>query len=92
MRTTRQMSITLPNEMADQVKARVASGEYASESEVVREGLRALAEKDRAFEAWLRNEVVPAYDAMRAEPQRGVSADRVRGHMAELHRKTIERQ
>ncbi|WP_374200825.1 type II toxin-antitoxin system ParD family antitoxin [Inquilinus sp. Marseille-Q2685] len=34
MRTTQQFSVTLPNEMADMVRAKVASGEYASESEV----------------------------------------------------------
>ncbi|EOJ4048767.1 type II toxin-antitoxin system ParD family antitoxin, partial [Escherichia coli] len=31
MRTTQQFSITLTNEMADMVRARVASGAYASE-------------------------------------------------------------
>ncbi|TCT09033.1 putative addiction module CopG family antidote [Paralcaligenes ureilyticus] len=42
MRTTRQMSITLPKEMAEVVKAKVRTGEYASESEVIRDGLRVL--------------------------------------------------
>jgi putative addiction module CopG family antidote len=42
VRTTRQLSITLPNDMADALRDRVRKGEYASESEVVREGLRAL--------------------------------------------------
>lgn len=32
MRTTQQFSITLPNEMADIVKSKVAHGEYATES------------------------------------------------------------
>jgi hypothetical protein len=40
MRTTQQLSITLPNEMADLVRAKVATGEYATEREVIREGLR----------------------------------------------------
>lgn len=34
MRTTQQFSITLPNDMAEIVKAKVQAGEYASESEV----------------------------------------------------------
>ena len=34
MRTTKQMSVTLPHEMADMVRAKVASGEYTSESKV----------------------------------------------------------
>ena len=42
MRTTQQFSITLTNEMADAVKAKVQAGEYATESEVIRDGLRAL--------------------------------------------------
>ena len=41
MRTTQQFSITLSNTLADAVKSRVATGEYASESEVIRDGLRA---------------------------------------------------
>lgn len=47
MRSTQQFSITLPNEMADAVRAKVATGEYATESEVIRDGLRALLARDR---------------------------------------------
>ncbi len=83
MRTTRQMSVTLPLEMADMVRARVRSGDYASESEVVREGLRALAARDRAVESWLRDSVLPAYDGLRADPSRAMSADEVRHRMAQ---------
>ena len=50
MRTTQQMSITLPNDMANVVKSKVQAGEYASESEVIRDGLRALIARDRAVE------------------------------------------
>ena len=53
MRTTQQMSITLPNDMANVVKSKVQAGEYASESEVIRDGLRALIARDRAVETWL---------------------------------------
>jgi antitoxin ParD1/3/4 len=50
MRSTQQMSITLPLEMAALVKAKVAAGEYASESEVIRDGLRELLARDRAMD------------------------------------------
>ena len=72
MRTTRQLSVTLPIKMADLVHEKVASGEYASESEVVREGLRALQERDAAVERWLRNEVVPTLQAFEADPSKGI--------------------
>lgn len=65
MRSTQQFSITLPNEMAAQMRAKVASREYASEREIIRDGLRALQARDRAVESWLHNVALPAYDAYR---------------------------
>jgi antitoxin ParD1/3/4 len=85
MRSTQQFSVTLPNEMAVQVRARVASGEYASESEVIREGLRALQARDRAIENWLRADVVRAYDAMKADPSRARNSADVRAALAAEH-------
>lgn len=86
MRTTRQLSITLPKEMADKVKAKVETGEYASESEVIRDGLRALMARDRAMENWLMEQVVPAYDALKADPSRAVSIDQIRSRLAAEHK------
>jgi putative addiction module CopG family antidote len=82
MRSTQQFSVTLTNEMAAQVRAKVASGEYASESEVIRDGLRALQARDRAVDEWLRRDVVAAYDAMKADPGRGRSVQNVRAKLA----------
>jgi Arc/MetJ-type ribon-helix-helix transcriptional regulator len=39
MRKTQSLSITLPHDMAKAVKDKVTSGAYATESEVIREGL-----------------------------------------------------
>ncbi|CAG9176289.1 hypothetical protein LMG23992_03213 [Cupriavidus laharis] len=89
MRTTQQLSVTLPTEMAHAVKEKVRSGEYASESEVIRDGLRTLFARDRAVENWLREEVVPAYQAIKADPSRGRTAEEIRTRLAEeLARKT----
>lgn len=88
MRTTQQLSITLPNDMADAVKEKVRSGEYASESEVIRDGLRALLARDRAVENWLVQQVGPAYDALKADPSRALTADEVRARLAAEHAKT----
>jgi putative addiction module CopG family antidote len=57
MRTTQQFSITLSNELAAMVKAKVSAGEYATESEVIRDGLRLVLARDRAVADWLRNAV-----------------------------------
>ncbi|MBB5536313.1 ribbon-helix-helix domain-containing protein [Rhizobium giardinii] len=77
MRTTQPLTITLPLEMAQMVKAKVISGEYATESEVIRDGLRTLAARDAAVEKWLREEVVPTYDEMKAHPERALSLEEV---------------
>lgn len=90
MRTTQQLSITLTNELAEMVRSRVESGEYASESEVIREGLRALQHHDQALNAWLREQVAPAYDAMKANPSRGVSAKRVRASLAAARKSDLK--
>lgn len=87
MRSTQQFSITLPNEMAEAVRAKVASGEYATESEVIRDGLRALMARDEAVEAWLSTEVATAYDALKAERGRPIDAAKVRQRLAEAQRK-----
>jgi antitoxin ParD1/3/4 len=82
MRSTQQFSVTLPIEMAAQIKARVASGEYASESEVIRDGLRALHAREKAVEDWLRNDIAPVYDAMKNDPARARSLDDVKASLA----------
>ena len=86
MRTTRQMSVTLPHETADMVRAKVTSGEYASESEVIRDGLRALAARDRAIETWLRDQVIPAYDRLQGDPDSALTADVVRARPGALRK------
>ncbi len=73
--------------MAEAVRAKVTAGEYATESEVIRDGLRVLLARDRAVEDWLRGEVVAAYDGLKTDPSRAVSIDRVKATLAAEHEK-----
>jgi antitoxin ParD1/3/4 len=66
-------TFSLPPEQAAYIDGKVEVGAYASGSEVVRAGLRALQERDAAVERWLSDEVAPTYDAMKANPKRGLS-------------------
>ncbi|WP_159591569.1 type II toxin-antitoxin system ParD family antitoxin [Chelativorans xinjiangense] len=88
MANPEKRTISLPAEHAAFIDAKVASGDYASASEVVRAGLRALKERDAAVERWLREEVTHAYDAMEAEPERGLAAEEV---FAEVRKRHAER-
>lgn len=83
--TIEKRTIILPSEQATFIDAKVASGAYASASEVVRAGLRALQERDEAVERWLHDEVAPAYDRMQSDPRRGVSAKKVFANIRARH-------
>lgn len=86
MSTTEKRTVSLPTEHAAFIDAQVASGAFASASEVVRAGLRALQERDAAVDRWLREEVAGTYDAMQADPARAISVkavfDEIRAHHA----------
>jgi antitoxin ParD1/3/4 len=72
MSVTEQVTITLPTEIVRLVREKVANGTYASESDVIREGLSALQDKELEIETWLREHVAPTYDAYKANPERAV--------------------
>jgi len=85
MHSTRQLNITLPEEMASALIAKVSSGQYADESEVVCESLRILLERERAIDHWLHADIGPAWDRLKAEPTRAVSSAQVRARLALEH-------
>lgn len=78
-------TISLPPEHAEFIDAKVASGAFASASEVIRAGLRALQERDAAVEKWLREEVAPAYDALQCDPGSSIPLDDVMARIRKRH-------
>lgn len=77
MAATEKRTFSLPTEQAAFIDHLVKSGTYATSSEVIRAGLRALQERDAAVERWLREEVVPTYDKWKADPSQVIPADQV---------------
>jgi antitoxin ParD1/3/4 len=84
------MNVSVGREFEEYVRAKVESGDYASASEVVRDGLRLLREKEQLLEARLQS--------LRGEIQRGID-QLERGEsregealMAELRAKLLSRQ
>jgi antitoxin ParD1/3/4 len=92
MPSPEKRTFSLPSEQAGYIDTLVASGTYASGSEVVRAGLRALQERDAAVEKWLREEVVGVYDAMQADPSRAISADQVFATVRARHADRLRRK
>ncbi|MFO7609303.1 MAG: type II toxin-antitoxin system ParD family antitoxin [Candidatus Krumholzibacteriia bacterium] len=83
------MNVSVGREFEEFVRAKVASGDYASVSEVVRDGLRLLREKELLLEARLqslRGEIQKGIDqAERGESRDGETV------MAELRAKLLAR-
>ncbi len=84
MQTTQKLNVTLPNDMAEVVKPALASGEYALASEVIRDGRAALVD-DADLENWLVHQVGPAYDALKTDPTRALTAAQVRAKLLVEH-------
>lgn len=82
-------TFSLPAEHVAFIHEQVASGSYASASEVVRAGLRALQERDAAVDRWLREQVAPVYDAMQADPERARSMQDVFGEIRARHARAL---
>jgi antitoxin ParD1/3/4 len=66
-------TFSLPAEHAAFIDELVESGAYASGSEVVRAGLRALKERDKAVERWLREEAASAVAEWKSGKEKSVS-------------------
>ena len=98
MASLRKRTISLPDDDADYVESLVSSGRYSSESEVVKAGLHALRDREAGLDAfgddeierWLREDVAPVYDAMRADPSRGLSPDEVLATLRAHHEKWVK--
>jgi antitoxin ParD1/3/4 len=70
-------TFSLTEEQAAFIDARVESGNYASGSEVVREGLRGMQEDEAVIDDWLKREVLPAIEELEANPELARPAEEV---------------
>lgn len=90
MAAAEKRTFSLPSEQASYIDSLVATGTYATSSEVIRAGLRALQERDAAVDRWLREEVVPVAVAIQTSPERAIPVDRVFDEIRALHAKRID--
>ncbi|HEY4199292.1 MAG TPA: type II toxin-antitoxin system ParD family antitoxin [Devosiaceae bacterium] len=81
MRGTQQLRITPTSEMAQMVQRKVSTGEHAGERAVIRGGMPASQAHDK-LDNCLRTEGTAAYDQLKADPTRALTADQVRERLA----------
>lgn len=83
--------IAISDDQSGYIDEKIASGAYASASEVVQAGLDALQERDAAFERLLKEEVLPVLDHVLAHPETALSAAEVFGSLRERHNARVLR-
>jgi Arc/MetJ-type ribon-helix-helix transcriptional regulator len=85
-----QITVTLPADVIEIVRAKVSSGEYADESAAIEAALTGLllepVSDEQLSDEFLRREVLPVVEAMDADPSRGLTVDRVRENLARRHK------
>ena len=70
-------TIVLAEDQSSIIDDMIRSGRFRTETEVVSASLLALQKEDAALDHWLREDVVPVVEAMRADPKRGRTVDEV---------------
>lgn len=80
-RQNKPVTVTL-GDLRDGLDARVKSGRYASASEVVRAGLRALDREEAALDDWMRRKVRESLDDPRPDISLEDAFAQVRAHRA----------
>ena len=90
MAAAEKRTFSLPSEQARYIDSLVASGSYATGSEVIRAGLRALQERDAAVQRWLHQEVAPAAAALQLAPASGIPSDQAFAAIEALHYQRLE--
>ena len=78
MQSAEKLSITLPPEMASFIRQKVNSGLYGSNSEIIREALRGMMDRDRRLE---RLDTAIAQGVADAEAGRVQDIDDVRAEL-----------
>lgn len=83
-------TVSLPPEQTAFIDRAIASGNYASTSDVVEAGLKALQEREADLEKWLQDDVAPVFDAILANPARVLAADDVFAQVRVRHRERLK--
>ena len=85
-RANKPISVTL-GPFAEKVERRVKEGRYASASEVIRDGLRALDREDELFDQILREKIREAL----ADPRPPISLEEAFDRLSAKHKARVQR-
>jgi Arc/MetJ-type ribon-helix-helix transcriptional regulator len=90
MPRTSTLRVSLSEQSLEYVQRKVASGEYASESDALDDMVAARRDEDAELERWLKEVVADRYESYLANPSSTVPIDQVEQHPEERKRKRAE--
>ncbi|MEL6436422.1 MAG: type II toxin-antitoxin system ParD family antitoxin [Pseudomonadota bacterium] len=91
MSTIQKRTFSITEKQSAFIDKLVERGDYASASEVIREGIRAVQERDAELDAWLRGPVMEAARKLDENPESGIPIDEVFARLRMEQAEDIER-
>jgi putative addiction module CopG family antidote len=80
------LNVTLSDATAEFVRDKVSSGEYASENDVINEGLEVLKAEADERKRWEQEVVIPSYERFIANPSSAIPLEKVMQNLAAKRR------
>ena len=77
MKPEQTLTVTLPVDLVERVNRKVSSGAFPSPSDVVRESLEALIDREDTLDRWLQETVVAGHQEYLADPSKAIPADEI---------------
>lgn len=74
MSALREIRILVPENVESLLRRKMETGKYASEADLIADGLAAIEDRDDTVEQWLANDVAQAYDRWQID-RKSVSLD-----------------
>jgi len=84
------LQVKLSVKSVEYLKKKVASGEFASESDALDDMVAARRDEDAELEQWLKEVGVPIYERMKADPSSAIPIEQVEQHLEERRRRRHE--
>ena len=86
MSQSEQLTVSIPGHLLQFVRAKIASDEFASESDVILHALESLRLDEEEIKRWELEVIVPRYQKFLANPVSSIPLEEVERHLEE-HRK-----
>lgn len=83
-------TFSLTEQQAKFIDSKVEAGGFASASEVIRDGLRALEDRDARIEHWLRQEVLPVVERIKAGKEKTHTPAQVRRRLDKRFKQLVK--